>query len=401
MDLSLSPSSSSRWLTCTASPVFIAENKDRLPKESSQYSEEGVKAHYVAAAALLMGPEVIQELCDGDLAMAKHIKEYHSFVTSKRLHDDEFFVETKVPVWFNPHKNGYIDSLLLNSKRLYITDLKYGEGVAVFARGNTQLAIYMKSVITYFESMGMGFDDDFLITCAVFQPRCRRGEKISIWTMSYKELNVFVRHIEDTAIAIKTGAKRDFRPSDSTCQFCRAQSICSARSAQLFGAATESILPVGPPDAPIEAVYLSDPATLPPATVSYLLENAPSIRSWLEKITKYARAALDHGKPELVDNKWKLVEGREGNRMWSDPVAAEAFLRKYLDPDVVRPPATLISPKQAEDLLEDLGKPKAAAKLASFVKRDPGKPTLAPANDPRPPFAERHGFTDLNAEDLL
>jgi hypothetical protein len=400
MDLSLSPSSSSRWLHCTASPSFIAENKDRLPKDGSKYSEEGTKAHYVAAAALLMGPEVIQELCDGDLAMAKHIKGYYTFLTSKRVSDDELYVEAKMPIWFNPGRNGYIDGILVNSKRMYIADLKYGEGVAVFARGNTQLAIYAKTVIAYFESQGMEFPDDYLITCAIYQPRCRRGEMISIWSLTYEELNVFVQHIEETAHAIRTGAAREFKPSDSTCQFCQGQSLCTARTAQLFGATKDSILPQAPSE-PVLNTYLADPATLPPATVAFLIANASSIKSWLEKVTTYGKTALQQGKPELLDNKWKLVQSRDGNRAWADESLAEDFLLKYLDPDAVRPPARLISPTQAEKLLEDLENPKALKKFGKLITRPPGGPTLAPISDPREPFSDGHGFSDLDAESLL
>ena len=70
--LSISASSSSRWMECTASPKFILDNKDKICEEdtSSVYAEEGTLAHEIAAEALILG--FIDESEIADQQMAQH-----------------------------------------------------------------------------------------------------------------------------------------------------------------------------------------------------------------------------------------------------------------------------------------------------------------------------------------
>jgi hypothetical protein len=400
--LSLSPSSSHRWLTCTASPTFILANDAILPKEESSYSIEGKKAHAAAAAGLLMGKEALVEACDGDGDMLKHITGYIQFVEDKHKHGDEVLIETEVPVWFYEGKRGFIDHARLNSKRLCITDLKYGEGVYVMARGNTQMAIYAMSLVQALMPI-YGFQPDFLIILVIYQPRCRRsGDKpYSLWSLTLEELVQFVQHISDTADAIRAGREYTFMPSDANCGFCRGVSRCSARAKQLLGN-NEDILPARPD--PLQSIYLKDPATLPTDTLAFLLENKSAITSWLEKLQKYAYAAVKGGTPELVGNYWKLVQSKDGNRFYTDPKKAEKFLKEHIPAEELFSPASLISPAQAEKKLEALfGKRLAEDLLADITSRPPGGETLAPINDKRDAVNEDHAadFDNLDHHDLL
>lgn len=395
MDISLSPSGASRWLKCTASPAFIAANKDRLPKDSSDASREGTVAHNVAAAGLMVGREVVPDLAENK-EMEVHVMDYIEFVESKKRKGDTHIIEAGVPVWYNPKKKGFIDSALFSPKRLYVADLKYGQGIPVPARGNSQLAIYGRSLIEDLIKKGHKFHRNYLITLAIFQPR-GRGEVISIWTLTWKELQVFTENIETTAEGIKAGEENKFAPSDDACRFCRAQPICTERAKWLLRETAEDILPT--PDKPLEAVYLDDPARLSPSTLSFLMQNKSAIVSWLEKIVKYGQAAIHSGKPELVNDEWKIVDGKLKDRVWRDRDAAVDTLTNFFSEEELFPEPELLSPSKVEGLLktELKMKPKEAKELlAQLVKRDAGNPAVAHVDDPRPEANPKDAFLDLS-----
>lgn len=390
---------------CTASPNLILDNRHRIPKdEGSSYSKEGNKAHAAAAAGLLMGDEALVEACEGDAEMVKHTRNYIKFVKDKKKSDDEEFVETEVPIWFYKGKRGFIDHSLLNSKRLYITDLKYGEGQYVAARGNTQGAIYAMSLIVTLRDI-CDFPPDFLITICIYQPRCRQGKNgkpYSIWSLTVEELYIFVKRISDTAEGIKSRKLYEFAPNDDNCRYCKALPFCKARAKQLLGDGDE-ILPDKPQ--PLAEAYLDEPATLDPDTLSFLVRNKNTIKTWLDKLAKYAYASVKDGKPEAVNYHWKLVEGRLSDRFYKDPKKAGRFLMKHIPKEEVYPEPEVMSPAQAEKKLASLfGKAIAEELLADYTDRKPGGEVLAPIEDEREALAEdtaENHFGDLADHDLL
>ncbi len=52
--IDLGPSASGRWSICTASPAFIVEHADQIPKDSSTYADEGTVAHAIACLMMKM-----------------------------------------------------------------------------------------------------------------------------------------------------------------------------------------------------------------------------------------------------------------------------------------------------------------------------------------------------------
>jgi hypothetical protein len=87
---------------------------------------------------------------------------------------------------------------------------------------------------------------------------------------------------------------------------------------------------------------------------------------------------------------WKLVQGKQGNRTWADPVEAEATLKKFRLKVEEMYDLTLISPTSAEKLAvqEVDGKPLIGPRqwksLQEQIRRSDGKPSVAPAADKRP-----------------
>lgn len=82
---------------------------------------------------------------------------------------------------------------------------------------------------------------------------------------------------------------------------------------------------------------------------------------------------------------YKLVQGRQGNRAWSDATEAENLFKTFRLKKEEMYDFTLISPTSAEKLAADglIGK-KQWPKAQALITRSEGKPSVAPASDKRP-----------------
>jgi hypothetical protein len=102
---------------------------------------------------------------------------------------------------------------------------------------------------------------------------------------------------------------------------------------------------------------------------------------------------------KFTDARYKLVEGRMGNREFEDEEAAEAemkAMRLKVDEMYTK---KLISAPQAEKLLKE-SNPRKWAKLQKMIVQRQGKPSVAPASDKRPALnlAIAEQFEELPAE---
>lgn len=108
------------------------------------------------------------------------------------------------------------------------------------------------------------------------------------------------------------------------------------------------------------------------------------------KIVAYATdAALNHGK------QWpgfKLVEGRS-NRKYSDEEAVAAAAKAAGYRDIYK--QSLITVTEMEKLM---GKAKFNEILGEYIVKPPGKPTLVPLSDKRPPMNISNAKTDFTEE---
>lgn len=375
--ISLSASGASRWTSCTASPSLIAKHHDKIPKEEDapEYTKEGILAHALAASQLLLGKNKADDY--PSIEMMRYVNSYCQFVQNHLDERDTLVVEGKVPLFYMPERNGYIDAGIFHNQRVVVIDLKYGEGVSVSAFRNKQLATYARSII---ESKRGEFDFNAstAVTIIIFQPRVFRGEKVSTWEITLSELVKFTDEIAEVARAIEDewllgleGEDRvftKFTPSFDNCRFCPAAGFCKAvENDNLDGLDVLQALANGdelvdetalehyllgdvPPSAPepnvMRAAELMDPAT----RVRYV-DAAPRLRRWLDRLEEYTYARLASGHKEDAPGK-KLVDGGAGQRYWNDEREAERLLRKHLTQDE-RMPRKLISPAQAEEALKD------------------------------------------------
>ena len=375
-------------MTCTASPGFIERNRHQLPRETgSVYTEEGLRAHELAAACVLLGFDPM--LFGSDIEMAGHVKGYVEIAEHwAQLPGAMIQVEMQVPLFYNPDTTGTLDlGVATTDNRVFIGDLKYGAGVPVAAKGNTQLGIYAISFIRMLEKTGLyEFNDDTLVTIMVYQPRVLGESARKLWCISLAELKLFCEGIQAVAQSIHANPHGGvFAPSDSTCQFCHASPLCSARAGHLLGGM----------DVGAEEVVLHQPPSkrqLPPVNeltveqLSRIVALAPSVKEWLGECEKAGLGLLLDGK-RLPG--FKLVAGRS-NRVWKDEdQALELCLEAGLAHVDVVEPQVLKSPPQLENVLKLHPEIASALRsmLSSLITKPLGKPTLVSLNDPRPALA--------------
>lgn len=375
----LPASGAKRWTSCTASPLLILQNHHRIVRVESEYAKEGVIAHEFAAMALLMGYTCVPD----DPEMERHINAWAEWIASMREPDDQMLVEERLPLWYMPHRNGYIDCGLTNPRRTVVADFKYGQGVAVYAEGNEQLSIYGRTTI---ECLGGrdAFSPDHEIIIAVFQPRAR-GKAISEWRLTLDELFAFTDGIADTAHKIQRASALDeleFKPDPNNkdiCGWCDAAPFCKALERHTLGEDDFSILGDDEPELP-------DVSVLSPEELSALLNRSDRVArvlKWLDTLKDYAKAALHAGKANLIPG-WKLVNGKAGHRFWTDEKAADTLLANYLPATQRKTAPKLVSPAQAEELLKGVETSTAfKTRWNKIVSQKTGGLVLAPADDER------------------
>ena len=142
----LSASSSSRWIHCPPSIRLSQKYED----EVSPYALEGTSAHALAEYKLknLLGLDVKDPTDDLDFydeEMDELTEGYASYVTEviSRYESPAVFVEERLDLSdYVKESFGTADCVVVGGKELHVIDLKYGQGVLVDAKGNTQLMLY-------------------------------------------------------------------------------------------------------------------------------------------------------------------------------------------------------------------------------------------------------------------
>lgn len=358
----LSPSSSERWLTCTESPRFEMQ----FPDTSSAEADEGTRAHDVVDR--LFRGEVVTPDLDHPLEMVEHAIEFVEYV--HRLVDElgaTLLHETRVVLdpWV-PGQFGRGDVILICDRHLIVIDFKYGKGKWVNPIENSQMRLYglgaygMLRHIYEFET----------ITTQVWQPRMNNfGEE----RLTIDELLHWIG-TKEVAIRQALHGPGVFRPSEEACQFCRGRAACKARSEyqlQVAGFRNEA------------------PNRLTPDDLATILKRIPDLRRWLNDVEEYALSQAISGNPVPG---YKIVEGKS-NRVITDPDNLLAQLRErgFADDRILKP-ATLHG---ITELQRVVGKKAFEALAGPYLTKPPGKPALAPIDDPRPEYSEAaHVFKD-------
>lgn len=388
------PSSAHRIATC---PASLLRTKD-LPDRPSFEAVEGTVAHaihelvlkhnidpkrYVGQRAdyLLLPNELSVDewaLLDGWTVPAEMPGYVLESADWCRELPGQHFVEQRLSIarWtptgdqFGTSDHVAVD---LANKTIYVTDLKYGKGVQVFAERNYQAVCYALGAIDEFETFG----DFERVVIRISQPRLDHRDVWETTVDEVREIGAWLR--ERFTLALKPDAP--FGPDKHACQFCKLKPNCPAlyeRSFELASGWFDNLTGETQGDDLVDTWPLSAPDArgLTPEHTARILDNADLIESFIEDVRAHAVHRLLHGEPVPG---YKIVEGRS-NRRWRDEAAARTWLKAHeVDPDK---PVQTISPSEAEKAV-----PKALrTEFSELVMKPTGKPTLAPVTDKRPAF---------------
>jgi hypothetical protein len=161
-------------------------------------------------------------------------------------------------------------------------------------------------------------------------------------------------------------------PGEKQCRFCKAKAVCPALRAEVTdivgGAATLDDFKAQPVDSQTGDNYLP-----------MAMAKVGMVEDWCKAVRAEVERRLLAG--QTVDG-YKLVEGRRGNRAWSDEGAVEQLFKSFRLRQEEMYDFKLISATKAEKLLKP--NPKRWAKAEQLITRSDGKPSVAPATDKRP-----------------
>ncbi|EJG8649682.1 DUF2800 domain-containing protein [Salmonella enterica subsp. enterica serovar Cerro] len=416
----LSPSSAKKWLACSASLAC----EFGLPNESGQAAVNGTVMHLVAETVLnrvIKGDDITADKYKGVYALNEGKGPIKALVKPEKgavLITDDFVsqvnkyidycrplidaaelveVESRVNLTRVLHPGvelngnplqtfGTADLVAVlqndwsdeNSKyTLVVGDLKTGRH-KVAAKENKQMMLYALGLLRVYKRLY----DITAVRLVIFQPYAGGADE---WDTTPEALEQFGKFAQGRALkaidAFQRGKKglkpADFRPGNDACQWCRFAEKCNAKRKV---ASRE-----------IESDLSDDSTEMSLDQLKAEYDKLPLMRQHIADIEKAMYAALMRG--ETVEG-LKLVEGRPGNRIWSDEEAVNRFRANHHNGyllDKIVP----VNPTEAEKIIgkED---PELWAELSKLVTRKPGQPSIATADDKRPAW---NPATDSDLDD--
>ena len=303
----------------------------------------------------ILHPGFLVETYDAELGIANGQEPLQTFGTA------DFVALLKQPA---PQDGAYT---------LIVGDLKTGRH-KVTAAENKQMMLYALGLLRKYR---LSYDIS-AVKLFIFQPYAGGADE---WDTTPTALEHFAKFASKQALkaldAYQRGKKgltpADFRPSNDACQWCRFSEKCNAK----VKAASHTMDGL----ADIGALELT------PDVLKAEWDKLPLMRQHIADIEKAMYTHLMAGKP--MDG-LKLVEGRPGNRAWSDAAAVEKLAEECF---AVLHKEVLLSPTEAEKAVAKEA-PELWADLEKLITRKPGQPSIAAADDKRP------AWTPVSDEDL-
>lgn len=385
----LSASGSNRWINCPGSIVL----EECFEEKESEYAEEGTLAHAVAELKLTkyfkkgIGPKKFKSRMDEfkkseywNKSMDDYTDDYFNLVKEKALaYPDKPFVEIELKVDYSniaPEGFGTCDCVMLHGDELHIIDLKYGTGVKVEAKDNTQLMLYALGVYNMYSiiySMKT-------IHLTIVQPRLNNFDT---HTINLDELLAFGERI-------KPIAKEAFNDSDKLavgdhCKFCKAKSKCRARAEAMFKPVEENVLPV---------MDKKPGDLLTSQEIGDLLMKLDGVVDWIKSLESEGLAEALAGN-EVTG--FKVVEGRSVRKIIDESLAVSKLVSAGFEEPLLYE-RKLLSMTNLEKLV---GKKDFATILDGVIEKPPGKPTLVKASDKRKEYVlndAKSMFSNLEKE---
>lgn len=363
----LSASGSERWMSCPGS----VQAEEGIADSQSPFAAEGTAAHDVAERALDTGSnadtyigeiiEVGEFKVEVTAAMADYVQQYVDHVRALgglQLYEKRVDFSHIVPEGF-----GTSDAIIIADRIMHVCDLKYGKGVKVYAKDNTQGLLYALGAVNDF-----GYLDEFdKITIHIIQPRL---DHIDEWTIDRDTLTKFAAYAKMKAEdALRPNAPR--YPTEKGCVFCKAKHQCPELKRH-----TESLLITQFDD--LDTIESLSTDKLTHEQMSEILKNKKLITTFLDAIETYAIKQFEDG---ASFPGFKMVAGRSNRKISDEEFAVRMLEQNGYKAEQVYKPKQLKTITELEKLM---GKKEFALVLGDVVVKPEGAPTLAQESDPRP-----------------
>lgn len=373
----LSASGSHRWMNC---PGSIQLSQNAPVSGSSEYASEGTEAHecheFLLKNRAKFTAAQVQARKRWPDDMVDHAIDSVQFIVNKAADagkDAEILCETKVDLSFvAPEMFGTVDAAIVDVfGTLWVIDYKYGAGVPVEVKDNSQLIYYALGIA---HKYGYNFEEVILV---VVQPRAEHIDGPIRWhQMSIDELMSWEFKFRDAA-ALTEDPLANLEPGD-WCRWCPAKAICPSISDLALKQAQVDFAPEQSPE-----VVLPVPNMIRPELLSNILQGIEKLETWIEGVKEHAFAVMSRG--AKVPG-FKLVQKRS-IRKWIDPEKTAAKADMVYGDDAFE--RKLLSPAQFEKHVKTDGAGKFIAKHSS---NESSGLTLVNESDKRPAVS-LEGFT--------
>lgn len=355
----LSASSSHRWMNCTPSARLELEFENRTSPAAAEGTAAHEMAEYKLSKALNKQTDLPEPKHSND-EMEMYTDDYVAFVfeqleLAKQVCKDPIvLIEQRLD--FSKYVRegfGTGDCIIVSDKTMHIIDFKYGMGILVDAKNNSQMMLYSLGALENYISL---YDIEE-VTMTIFQPR---RDSVSTWTIPVSELYGWAENELKAKASLAHSGEGEYCPGD-WCTFCKAAVKCRARAEEKLKLAQSEF-------------------KLPPLLTDDEIEDAlgkiGDITRWANDLLAYATdAAVNHGKEWKG---YKVVEGRSIRKFKDEESVAKAATEHGYK-DIYK--KSLINLTDFERLM---GKKQFNEVLGSLVYKPPGKPTLVPTTDKRP-----------------
>lgn len=364
----LSASRAERWLNCPPSARLEEKFDEAAP---SKYAEEGTLAHEIAEVMLrarfMITPvddctKELRKLKKSNLykaEMDEFLRTYLDYVTDQlveakhKTKDAVILLEERLDFsrWVE-QGFGTGDSVIIADGVLEVIDLKYGQGVSVYAEKNPQLMLYGLGALEKYDMLY----DIHTVKLTIVQPR---QERIDSWETTPEDLFTWGEEVVRPTAALAYTGKGETK-CGHWCKWCRVKGMCAKLAQANLDLAKDEF---------------KEPQLLSDERLAEIFQQIPMLQDWASAVADYLLKQALAGKNIPG---YKVVEGRT-QRKWAD----EEQVKEILSVDH-SPEEYTVTKLAGIPAIEKLLKKDFTPLLGDLVVTPPGNPTLVPISDKRP-----------------
>ena len=220
--IKLSPSASAKWLNC---PGSVKEEK-KYQNKSNKYSVEGTIAHKLSEICLKQNknPENFLNTKIKNFKISNemilNVKKYINYIKKYKNHDSLFFVEKQITFEKNHYEGiGTLDACIISNNVCHIFDFKYGKGILVKAKNNSQLLLYAIGILNFLNEKNI---DCHFFQMHIVQPRKNNYDHFLI-DINYL-LKIKKEYQKKALLTLQENPQKI--PGNIQCQWCLAKKNC-------------------------------------------------------------------------------------------------------------------------------------------------------------------------------